>query len=91
MSRPSQTIRLVSSNKTLQYPTQPSKQASGSDFPEMIAARQLSDKASLLRPLKDEHLLEVYREAKRMNLSHEFIELLEDAIEMRQLEHRLKA
>ncbi|MBB6637569.1 sporulation histidine kinase inhibitor Sda [Cohnella thailandensis] len=44
-----------------------------------------------MRPLKDEHLLEVYREAKRMNLSHEFIELLEDAIEMRQLEHRLKA
>ncbi|THF73585.1 sporulation histidine kinase inhibitor Sda [Cohnella fermenti] len=44
-----------------------------------------------MRPLKDEHLLEVYREAKRMNLSAEFIELLEDAIEMRQLEHRLKA
>ncbi|MBB6735350.1 sporulation histidine kinase inhibitor Sda [Cohnella sp. CBP 2801] len=57
----------------------------------MISARSLSDKASLLRPLKDEHLLEVYREAKRMNLSAEFIELLEDAIELRQLEHPLKA
>ncbi|WP_238162578.1 sporulation histidine kinase inhibitor Sda [Cohnella sp. AR92] len=90
MSRPSQTIRLVSSNKTLQ-PAYAPKQASETEYPEMVAARQLSDKASLLRPLKDEHLLEVYREAKRMNLSHEFIELLEDAIEMRQLEHRLKA
>jgi hypothetical protein len=51
----------------------------------MVPARMLSDKASLLRPLKDEHLLEVYREAKKMNLSAEFIELLEDAIALRQL------
>ncbi|WP_230986903.1 sporulation histidine kinase inhibitor Sda [Cohnella fermenti] len=91
MSRPSQTIRLVSSNKIPLQPVQPAKHASENEYPEMIASRQLSDKASLLRPLKDEHLLEVYREAKRMNLSAEFIELLEDAIEMRQLEHRLKA
>lgn len=56
-----------------------------------MIARTLNDKASLLRPLKDEHLLEVYREAKKMNLSNEFIELLEDAIELRNLEHRLKA
>jgi len=56
-----------------------------------MIARTLKDKASLLRPLKDEHLLEVYREAKKMNLSNEFIELLEDAIELRNLEHRLKA
>ncbi|MBB6673137.1 sporulation histidine kinase inhibitor Sda [Cohnella nanjingensis] len=56
-----------------------------------MIARNLKDKASLLRPLKDEHLLEVYREAKKMNLSSEFIELLEDAIELRNLEHRLKA
>ena len=54
-------------------------------------ARRLSDKASLLRPLQDEHLLEVYREAKKMNLSSEFIELLEEAISMRQLEHRQQA
>jgi len=56
---------------------------------DMIAARRLSDKASLLRPLKDEHLLEVYREAKKMNLSNEFIELLEEALSMRQL-HQYK-
>ncbi|MBB6679339.1 sporulation histidine kinase inhibitor Sda [Cohnella lubricantis] len=56
----------------------------------MFSARSLSDKALLLRPLKDEHLLEVYREAKKMNLSSEFIELLEEAIEMREL-GRLKA
>jgi developmental checkpoint coupling sporulation initiation to replication initiation len=54
---------------------------------EMMAARRLSDKASLLRPLKDEHLLEVYREAKKMNLSNEFIELLEEALSTRQLEN----
>jgi len=56
-----------------------------------IIGRQLSDKASLLRPLQDEHLLEVYREAKKMNLSNEFIELLEEAIALRQLEHRRQA
>jgi len=56
---------------------------------DMVAARRLSDKASLLRPLKDEHLLEVYREAKKMNLSHEFIELLEEALSIRQL-HQYK-
>ncbi|WP_276356043.1 sporulation histidine kinase inhibitor Sda [Cohnella caldifontis] len=54
---------------------------------QLMAARRLSDKASLLRPLQDEHLLEVYREAKKMNLSSEFIELLEEAIAMRHLEH----
>lgn len=58
---------------------------------EFVPARRLSDKAALLRPLQDEHLLEVYREAKKMNLSSEFIELLEEAITMRQLEHRREA
>lgn len=70
-------------------------EASGPQFGEgpidRINARRLSDKASLLRPLQDEHLLEVYREAKKMNLSSEFIELLEEAISMRQLEHRQQA
>ncbi|MFC5530730.1 sporulation histidine kinase inhibitor Sda [Cohnella yongneupensis] len=55
---------------------------------DTIAARRLSDKASLLRPLRDEHLLEVYREAKKMNLSLEFIELLEEAISIRQLDYQ---
>jgi len=58
---------------------------------DMMAARRLSDKASLLRPLQDEHLLEVYREAKKMNLSNEFIELLEEAISIRQLDTRREA
>jgi developmental checkpoint coupling sporulation initiation to replication initiation len=58
---------------------------------DLIAARRLSDKALLLRPLKDEHLLEVYREAKKMNLSNEFIELLEEALSIRQLEHYKEA
>lgn len=58
---------------------------------DLLAARRLSDKASLLRPLQDEHLLEVYREAKKMNLSSEFIELLEEAISMRHLEHYQQA
>lgn len=62
-----------------------------SEYMEPIAARRLSDKASLLRPLQDQHLLEVYREAKRMNLSSEFIELLEEAIAMRQLDHLKEA
>ena len=64
---------------------------SGEGLPDSITARRLSDKASLLRPLQDEHLLEVYREAKKMNLSSEFIELLEEAISMRQLEQRQQA
>ena len=58
---------------------------------DMVAARRLSDKAALLRPLKDEHLLEVYREAKKMNLSDEFIELLEEALSIRQLSHYTEA
>jgi hypothetical protein len=62
-----------------------------SETTERLAARRLNDKASLLRPLQDEHLLEVYREAKKMNLSSEFIELLEEAISMRQLQHRKNA
>lgn len=53
---------------------------------DMISARRFNDKASLLRPLRDDHLLEVYREAKKMNLSSEFIELLEEAISLRRLE-----
>jgi hypothetical protein len=56
-----------------------------------IAARRLSDKASLLRPLQDKHLLEVYREAKKMNLSAEFLELLEEAISIRQLDNYQEA
>jgi hypothetical protein len=58
---------------------------------DMMAARRLSDKASLLRPLKDEHLLEVYREAKKMNLSNEFIELLEEALSTRQMDNYKEA
>lgn len=54
---------------------------------EYIRPRRLGEKASLLRPLQDQHLLEVYREAKRMNLSAEFIELLEEAIAQRKLNH----
>lgn len=58
---------------------------------DMVASRRLSDKVALLRPLKDEHLLEVYREAKKMNLSEEFIELLEEALSIRQLSHYKEA
>jgi hypothetical protein len=72
-------------------PRQQSDGNASSQSGAMAAARRLNDKASLLRPLKDEHLLEVYREAKRMNLSAEFIELLEDAISLRQLEQRNQA
>lgn len=68
----------------------PIRSANGSHI-DMVAARRLSDKASLLRPLKDEHLLEVYREAKKMNLSNEFIELLEEALSIRELGHYKEA
>lgn len=61
------------------------------DRTSMISSRRLSDKANLLRPLHDEHLLEVYKEAKKMNLSAEFIELLEEAISMRQIVQQQKA
>jgi|GEM_PF-6187643 len=61
----------------------PLKESEYDDF----LPRRLSEKASLLRPLQDHHLLEVYKEAKRMNLSAEFIELLEEAIAQRNLSH----
>lgn len=68
----------------------PFRNANGSPN-DMVAARLLSDKALLLRPLKDEHLLEVYREAKKMNLSSEFIELLEEALSIRQMKNYKEA
>lgn len=83
MSRPSYTLRLVPNEKKSSTSFNAPQEAEPSN---MFSARNFNDKASLLRPLKDEHLLEVYREAKKMNLSAEFIELLEDAIEMRQLD-----
>ncbi|MFB9324964.1 sporulation histidine kinase inhibitor Sda [Paenibacillus aurantiacus] len=43
----------------------------------------MQDKSMLLRPLSDTHLLEVYHEAKAMRLSHEFIALIEQALEQR--------
>jgi hypothetical protein len=82
MSQTSHSLRLVPRHESGGAPS-----FSGA----VVAARRLNDKASLLRPLKDEHLLEVYREAKKMNLSAEFIELLEDAISLRQLEQRNQA
>lgn len=44
------------------------------------------DKMILLRPLTDEHLLEVYHEAVAMGLSDEFIQLIEEAIRSRNLD-----
>ncbi|WP_270167479.1 sporulation histidine kinase inhibitor Sda [Paenibacillus sp. SYP-B4298] len=44
-----------------------------------------SDKTLLLKPLNDEHLLEVYREAKAMCLSEDFIQLIESALEQRKI------
>ena len=85
MSRSSYSLRLVSNEKKTSS-VQMFSAPQDADTSNMFSARNLSDKASLLRPLKDEHLLEVYREAKKMNLSSEFIELLEEAIEMRQLD-----
>jgi len=49
-------------------------------------ALPMQDKTMLLRPLNDEHLLEVYKEAKAMNLSDDFIRLIEDAMRQRNLE-----
>ena len=46
----------------------------------------MQDKSMLLRPLNDEHLIEVYLEAKAMNLSSEFIQLIEEALRMRNIE-----
>lgn len=83
MGRSSYSLRLVPNDKKSSLSLVGSPK--DSDASNMFSVRSLSDKASLLRPLKDEHLLEVYREAKKMNLSSEFIELLEDAIEMREL------
>ncbi|WP_260405236.1 sporulation histidine kinase inhibitor Sda [Paenibacillus sp. 598K] len=41
------------------------------------------DKTLLLKPLNDKHLLEVYREAKAMRLSDDFIRLIEHALDQR--------
>lgn len=46
------------------------------------------DKTLLLKPLNDEHLLEVYREAKAMCLSDDFIQLIESALEQRKISLR---
>ncbi|XEC94826.1 sporulation histidine kinase inhibitor Sda [Paenibacillus tarimensis] len=43
------------------------------------------DKTLLLRPLNDEHLIEVYHEAKAMRLSDDFIRLIESALEQRNI------
>ncbi|QHW31948.1 sporulation histidine kinase inhibitor Sda [Paenibacillus rhizovicinus] len=45
----------------------------------------MQDRSLLLRPLSDTHLMEVYQEAKAMQLSEEFIALIEHAIEQRGL------
>ncbi|QHT58908.1 sporulation histidine kinase inhibitor Sda [Paenibacillus lycopersici] len=45
----------------------------------------MQDRSLLLRPLSDTHLIEVYQEAKAMQLSEEFIALIEHAIEQRGL------
>ncbi|REE66393.1 sporulation inhibitor A [Paenibacillus taihuensis] len=45
----------------------------------------MQDKSLLLRPLSDNHLIEVYHEAIAMRLSEEFIALIEHAIEQRGL------
>ncbi|AJY75038.1 sporulation histidine kinase inhibitor Sda [Paenibacillus beijingensis] len=45
----------------------------------------MPDKTMLLQPLNDEHLLEVYEEAKQLRLSEEFIELIEQTLEQRNL------
>jgi len=44
------------------------------------------DKMILLRPLTDEHLIEVYHEAVAMGLSAEFIQLIEEAMRSRNLD-----
>ncbi|WP_028560936.1 sporulation histidine kinase inhibitor Sda [Paenibacillus pinihumi] len=46
---------------------------------------EYQDKTLLLKPLNDEHLLEVYREAKAMRLSDDFIRLIENALEQRKI------
>ncbi|MFC3342200.1 sporulation histidine kinase inhibitor Sda [Paenibacillus abyssi] len=49
------------------------------------------DKTILLKPLNDEHLIEVYREAQAMRLSDDFIRLIENAMEQRNLPvHEMK-
>ncbi|MGG4033763.1 sporulation histidine kinase inhibitor Sda [Paenibacillus cisolokensis] len=45
----------------------------------------MQDKTMLLRPLNDTHLLEVYKEAKAMQLSEEFIRLIEVALQQRNI------
>ncbi|NBC73404.1 sporulation histidine kinase inhibitor Sda [Paenibacillus sacheonensis] len=42
-----------------------------------------------MRPLSDSHLIEVYHEAKAMQLSEEFIGLIEHALEQRGLSSHL--
>lgn len=46
----------------------------------------MQDRSMLLRPLKDEHLVEVYLEAKAMQLSDDFIALIEETMRTRNIE-----
>ena len=55
-------------------------------FPDRSAdatSAGFKDKTLLLKPLNDKHLLEVYREAKAMRLSDDFIRLIEHALDQR--------
>jgi len=78
-------------------PVQESRSASHADkrvWPSYVAERKtgssygmaMHDKSMLLRPLNDEHLVEVYLEAKAMKLSSEFIQLIEEALRTRNID-----
>ncbi|MFS0724696.1 sporulation histidine kinase inhibitor Sda [Paenibacillus sp. 1P07SE] len=54
-----------------------------SDRSESLTSAGFKDKTMLLKPLNDKHLLEVYREAKAMRLSDDFIRLIEHALDQR--------
>jgi len=93
LSNPFITVRPIKEYE----PAQESRSASSADkriWPSYVAERKtessyavaMHDKSMLLRPLNDEHLIEVYLEAKAMNLSNEFIQLIEDALRTRNID-----
>jgi hypothetical protein len=91
-SNPFMAVRTIKSYEPVQG-SQRRSSAPGRAWPAYPAqtasdthAMPMQDKSMLLKPLNDEHLIEVYLEAKAMKLSNEFIQLIEDALRTRNID-----
>jgi hypothetical protein len=88
-SNPFMTVRSIKSYEPVQGSRSSAAERSWPAYGQKTSGMPnmpMQDKSMLLRPLNDEHLIEVYLEAKAMKLSHEFIQLIEDALRSRNID-----